>query len=114
MGTQNGPGERTQPERSGDRYTTGRGTGHAAAPDCDTPNTVLLITLEAGHYYHVRISPLAEEQGLDLEVVNSLIPRATPLSARPTELSPDERHPLMTIVAKQISTWHQGHILYCL
>ena len=87
-----------------DGHTTGPETRHARPLDRRTPSTILLVMLEAGHYYHVRITPRPEEQRWDLEAVDSMIPIAMPLPAGPTTLSPDQPDPLTTIVSGQAGT----------
>ena len=86
----------------------------AGPQDRDTPSTVLLVMLEAGRYYHVKIIPRPEEQRWDLEAVDSMIPRDRPMPAGPSTLSPDQPDSLTSIASGQAGTWHSGHALDCL
>ena len=85
-----------------DRYAREAEAAHALPPSRDTPSAVLLIMLEAGHYYHVRVTPRPADGRSDLEAINSMIPVAAPLLDGPTTLIPGyPPDPLTAITSEQ-------------
>ena len=92
VGRLHGPAKGAESQGPGVRTCAGGRRRHAFRPNRDTPSTVLLIMLEAGHYYHVRISPQRADRRWDLEAIDSMIPVATSLPDGPTTLIPG--HPV--------------------
>ena len=95
------------------RYITGPDTLHWGRPDRNTPSNVLLVILDAVHYFHLRICERPKDQRCDLESVKYMSPRATSLPVRPTTLSLDQPDPLTTIVSGPVGNCCPGHNLYC-
>ena len=88
---------------------------HARPPGRGIPSTVTMVVLENGHYYLVRSTPRPLERRLDLEAVDTMLPRDTDL---PDGLNPplpgQLPDPLTAIVSGRARTWPLGHALYCL
>ena len=91
-------------------------TAHATPPPPEhDPGTILMIVLENGHYYQVRIIPQPQDNHWSLEAVDSMLRATTGLPDNPTPLLPNQPpDPPTAIVSGAAGTWHPGHALYCL
>ena len=86
-----------------DRYKTVLEAAHTERPIQDTPSTVLVVMLEAGHYYHVGSIPGPEKAARDLAALYSIILRATPLLAGPSCLLPDQDPILLSAIVSGLA-----------
>ena len=111
----------TAPERQDnirammERYAQTMGPeAHAKPPARGTPSTGVIVVLEDGHYYQVRIAPRPLEHRWDLLAADSMLPRDMDLPNGPTPLLPGQASdPLIAFPTGRAGTWHAGHVLYC-
>ena len=90
-------------------------TWHAGPPGRGTPCVVPLVVLDDSPYYQMRISPRLQAERSDLEAVDSMFLRHTPLPDGPTILPLNQLpDPLTAIVLCRSGSWHAGQDLYCL